>query len=69
MKKSDSPGTRYSLDVSGIVPVPWLDLIGQIKAVIGKYRNNINISYDGTVNQQGIDVPHKVTLTIEIFKP
>lgn len=67
MKKNESPGTRYSLDLEhGIVREPWSEVVRKIQEVVCKYRNNVRITTDGMWGKESETIS-KITITVEIF--
>lgn len=70
MKKNESPGTRYSLDLEhGIVREPWSEVVQKIAEIVKKYKNNFSVKTDGmlTSDPSKPDMISKLTITIEIF--
>lgn len=68
MKKNESPGTRYSLDLSnGIVREPWSEVVGKIREAVCKYRNNFSVQTHGTLSNNESETISKLTITVEIF--
>ena len=67
MKRNDAPGTRYSLDVSGIVREPFSEVVQKIRELVSKYKNNFSVKTDGTLSNDETEQISKITITVEIF--
>lgn len=61
-----NPGTKYSLDVSGIVREPWSEVVQKIREAVCKYRNNVSVKTDGMWSKESETIS-KLTITVEIF--
>ena len=70
MKKNESPGTRYSLELEhGIVREPWSEVVQKIAGVVSKYRNNFHVKTEGSLtnNPDKPETVSKIIITVEIF--
>lgn len=67
MKKNDSQGTRYSLELdAGIVREPFSEVVQKIRDAVCKYRNNVRVAQEGTWGKESEQIS-KITITVELF--